>query len=51
MCGNHRLFYQVQDHVENLVDGNLNHLRLLFDETTFYECHDCHARITPPDFR
>jgi hypothetical protein len=50
-CGNDDLFYQVQDHVENLVDGNMNHLRLLFDETAFYECHECHARITPPDFR
>jgi hypothetical protein len=28
ICGNAELFYQVQEHVENLVNGNLNHLHL-----------------------
>jgi DNA-directed RNA polymerase subunit M/transcription elongation factor TFIIS len=48
-CGNAELFYQVQEHAENLVDGNLNHLHLLFDETAFYECCECHAQIAPPE--
>jgi DNA-directed RNA polymerase subunit M/transcription elongation factor TFIIS len=49
-CGNAELFYQVQEHAENLVDGNLNHLHLLFDETAFYECYECHTQIAPPEY-
>jgi hypothetical protein len=49
-CGNSDLFYQVQEHAENLVDGNLNHLHLLFDETAFYECYECHTQIAPPEY-
>ena len=50
ICGNAELFYQVQEHAENLVDGNLNHLHLLFADTAFYECYECHAQIDPPDY-
>jgi len=49
-CGNAELFYQVQEHAENLVDGNLNHLHLLFDETAFYECYECHTQIAPSEY-
>jgi len=49
-CGNADLFYQVQEHAENLVDGNLNHLHLVFDETAFYECCECHTEISPPEY-
>ena len=49
-CGNAELFYQVQEHVENLVNGNLNHLHLLFADTAFYECYECHAQIAPPEY-
>jgi hypothetical protein len=50
ICGNVELFYQVQEHAENLVDGNLNHLHLLFADTAFYECYECHAQIAPPEY-
>jgi hypothetical protein len=40
----------VQEHAENLVDGNLNHLHLLVDETAFYECYECHMQIAPPEY-
>ena len=50
-CGNAELFYQVQEHAENLVDGDLNHLHLLFADTAFYECYECHTQIPPPEYR
>jgi hypothetical protein len=49
-CGNNELFYQVQEHAENLVDGNLNHRRLLFADTAFYECYECQTQIAPPEY-
>ena len=39
----------MQEHAENLVDGNLNHLHLLFADTAFYECYECHTQIPPPE--
>jgi len=50
VCGNTSRFYQVQEHAENVVDGNLNHIELLFRETEFYECCDCHTRIEAPEY-
>ncbi len=47
-CGNTELFYQVDRHVENLVDGDLNHLHLIFADTAFYECYECHGQLAPP---
>jgi DNA-directed RNA polymerase subunit RPC12/RpoP len=44
-CGNSSRFIQVMEHVENLVDGNLNHLHLLIGVPDYYHCSDCGEHI------
>jgi len=44
-CGNDARFYEVMEHVENLVDARRNHLHQLIAEATFYQCVDCGAEI------
>jgi DNA-directed RNA polymerase subunit M/transcription elongation factor TFIIS len=50
-CGNGKWFYQVQEHVENVVDGSLTHIKMLFADTAFYECCNCRAQIEPPEYK
>lgn len=45
VCGNDTRFFEVMEHVENLVDGNRNHLHLLIGIPNFYQCTDCGERI------
>ncbi len=45
VCGNDSRFVQVMEHVENLVDGNYNHLDLLIGIPGSYYCKDCGERI------
>lgn len=45
VCGNNSRFVQVMEHVENLVDGNYNHLDLLIGIPGSYYCKDCGERI------
>jgi hypothetical protein len=47
-CGNDTRFFEVMEHVENLVDGNRNHLHLLIGIPDFYQCADCGERIEAP---
>jgi predicted RNA-binding Zn-ribbon protein involved in translation (DUF1610 family) len=44
-CGNDARFYEVMEHVENLVDGRGNHLHQLIAEAAFYQCIDCGMEI------
>ena len=44
-CGNDSRFYEVMEHVENLVDGRGNHLHQLIAEAAFYQCVDCGMEI------
>ncbi len=48
VCGNDTRFFEVMEHVENLVDGNRNHLHLLIGIPDFYQCTDCGERIEAP---
>lgn len=41
VCGNEARFIEVMEHVENLVDGNYNHLHLLVGIPGPYYCKDC----------
>jgi hypothetical protein len=45
VCGNDTRFIQVMEHVENLVDGDRNHLHLLIGIPDYYQCRDCGERI------
>jgi DNA-directed RNA polymerase subunit RPC12/RpoP len=40
-CGNNTRFFEMMEYVENLVDGNRNHLHLLIGIPHFYQCADC----------
>jgi hypothetical protein len=44
-CGNDARFYEVMEHVENLVDGKRNHLHLLIGEPSYYQCVECGTKI------
>lgn len=44
-CGNDARFFEVMEHVENLVDGTGNHLHQLIAETAFYQCVECGVEI------
>ena len=44
-CGNDDLFIEVMQYVENLVDGERNHLHLLIGVPAFYQCRTCGQRI------
>ena len=44
-CGNKARFYEVMEHVENLVDGKRNHLHLLIGDAAFYQCVECGTQI------
>lgn len=44
-CDNGSRFIEVMEYVENLVDGNRNHLHLLIGAPDFYHCADCGERI------
>ena len=44
-CGNDARFYEVMEHVENLVDGRRNHLHQLIAEAAFYQCVDCGTEL------
>jgi len=46
VCGNDARFYEVMEHVENLVDGSRNHLHLLIGEPAYYQCVECGTEIT-----
>jgi predicted RNA-binding Zn-ribbon protein involved in translation (DUF1610 family) len=48
-CGNDSRFYQVMEHVENLVDGDFNHIHLLIGAVAFYQCVECGTEIIPGD--
>ncbi len=48
-CGNDARFYEVMEHVENLVDGGRNHLHQLIGEVAYYQCVDCGTEIRLSD--
>ena len=48
-CGNDARFYEVMEHVENLVDSRRNHLHQLIAEAAFYQCVDCGMEIRPTE--
>jgi hypothetical protein len=37
------------EHVENLVDGDFNHIHLLIGQVAFYACVECGTEIIPSD--
>jgi predicted RNA-binding Zn-ribbon protein involved in translation (DUF1610 family) len=48
-CANDAQFYEVMEHVENLVDGRRNHLHQLIAEAAYYQCVDCGTKIRAND--
>jgi uncharacterized protein with PIN domain len=44
-CGNESRFIQFMERVENVVDGDGNHLHMILGIPDFYACYKCDERF------
>lgn len=44
-CGNHSRFIEVMENVENLVDGDGNHLHQVNGDAAYYLCVKCGTKF------